>query len=232
MGMSKTYKPYNPNQLFLLPPSLKDWLPEGHLAYFIDEVFDELDLSAIEEVYEREERGYPPYHPRMMAKGLFYAQCVGVRSSRKIARRIEENVAFRVLAANNFPKFRMICEFRSRHLKALAPLFAQVVRMCDEAGLVSLKHVALDGTKIKANASKHKAMSYGRMKEAEVRLEREIEQYLRENEQIDEREDRKYGSDRRGDELPPELTDREKRLAKIREAKAALEAEARQKAQE
>ncbi len=232
MGMSKTYRPYNPNQLFLLPPSLKEWLPEGHLAYFIDEVFDELDLSAIEQVYEREERGYPPYHPRMMAKVLFYAQCVGVRSSRKIARRIEEDVAFRVLAANNFPKFRAICEFRSRHLKALAALFAQVVRMYDEAGLVSLKHVALDGTKIKANASKHKAMSYGRMKEAEVRLEREIEQYLRENEKIDEREDRNYGVDRRGNELPPELADREKRLAKIREAKAALEAAAKQEAQE
>ncbi len=232
MGMSKTYRPYNPDQLLLLPPSLKDWLPKDHLVYFIDEVFDELDLSAIEQVYEREERGYPPYNPRLMAKILFYAQCVGVRSSRKIARRLVEDVAFRVLGAGNFPKFRAICDFRSRHLKALSALFAQVLIMCDQAGLIGMKHVALDGTKIKANASKHKAMSYGRMKEAELRLQKEIEQYLRENQNIDEREDRKFGPDRRGDELPPELADREKRLARIREAKAALEAEARQREQE
>ncbi|MGE5506954.1 MAG: IS1182 family transposase [Chitinophagales bacterium] len=226
--MSKTYRPYNPDQMFLLPPSLKEWLPEDHLVFFIDEVFNGLDLSAIEQVYEQEERGYPPYDPQMMVKVLFYAQCVGVRSSRKIERRIQEDVAFRILAANNFPKFRAISNFRRRHLKALAALFTQVLGMCDQAGLVKLKHVALDGTKIKANASKHKAMSYGRMKESEEQLTKEIERYLRKDQEIDEREDRKYGADVRGDELPPELATREKRLEWIRAAKAALEAAARE----
>jgi transposase len=186
--MSKTYRPYNPNQMFLLPPSLKDWLPEGHLAYFVSDLVDQLDLSAIEQVYEREERGYPPYHPRMMVKVLLYAECVGVRSSRKIEKRLVEDVAFRVLGAGNTPSFRTIAEFRSRHLKELAGLFAQVLTVCWKSGLVSLKHVALDGTKIRANASKHKAMSYGRMKETRARLEKEIEERFRSNERLDEEE--------------------------------------------
>jgi len=225
--MSKTYRPYNPNQMFLLPPSLKDWLPEGHLAYFVSDLVDQLDLSAIEQVYEREERGYPPYHPRMMVKVLLYAECVGVRSSRKIEKRLVEDVAFRVLGAGNTPSFRTIAEFRSRHLKELAGLFAQVLTVCWKSGLVSLKHVALDGTKIRANASKHKAMSYGRMKETRARLEKEIEERFRSNERLDEEEDRKFGFDKRGDELPEDLVIREKRLAKIKEAMAALEEEAR-----
>ena len=144
--MSKTYRPYNPDQLFLLPPSLKDWLPEGHLAYFVSDLVDQLDLSAIEQVYEREERGYPPYHPRMMAKVLLYAECVGVRSSRKIEKRLAEDVAFRVLAAGNTPSFRTVAEFRSRRLKELAGLFAQILTVCWNSGFVSLKHVSLDGT--------------------------------------------------------------------------------------
>ena len=202
--MSKTYRPYNPNQMFLLPPSLKDWLPEGHLAYFVSDLVDQLDLSAIEQVYEREERGYPPYHPRMMVKVLLYAECVGVRSSRKIEKRLVEDVAFRVLGAGNTPSFRTIAEFRSRHLKELAGLFAQVLTVCWKSGLVSLKHVALDGTKIRANASKHKAMSYGRMKETRARLEKEMLERFRSNERLDEEEDRKFGFDKRGDELPEE----------------------------
>lgn len=201
------------------------------MVYFIDDVFDHLDLSAIEQVYEREERGYPPYNPRMMAKVLFYAQCVGVRSSRKIARRLEEDVAFRVLAAGNMPKFRAIAEFRTRHIKALSQLFAQVLCICDRSGLVPLKHVALDGAKIRANASKHKAMSYGRMKETRARLESEVSKYLQQTEAVDEQEDSKFGPDRRGDELPEELAIREKRLAKIREAMAALEEEARRESE-
>lgn len=158
--MSKTYRPYEPDQAFLLPPTLTDWLPEGHLVYFLREVVCDLDLSAITRVYEREERGFPPYHPQMMVAVLLYAYCLGVASSRKIARRLEEDVAFRVLAANNTPDFRTIAEFRKRHLVALAGLFVQVLRLCRKAGLVKLGHVALDGTKMKANASKHKAMSY------------------------------------------------------------------------
>ncbi|BAD41260.1 transposase [Symbiobacterium thermophilum IAM 14863] len=155
----KTYRPYEPNQLLLLPPALQDWLPHDHFTYFLSDVVDSLDLSQIEQTYERELRGYPPYHPRMMVKVLLYAYCNGVYSSRKIERRLQEDVAFRVLAANNQPDFRTISDFRKRHLKALSDLFLQVVKICKKAGLVRLGHVALDGTKIKANASKHKAMS-------------------------------------------------------------------------
>jgi transposase len=225
--MSKTYRPYNPNQMYLLPPSLKDWLPEGHLVYFVSDLVDQLDLSAIENYYEREERGYSPYHPRMMVKVLLCAECVGVRCSRKIAKRLEEDVAFRILGAGNTPSFRTIAGFRSRHLKELAAFFLQVLTVCEKSGLVSLKCVAFDGTKSKANASKHKAMSYGRMKETRARLEKEIQERFRRNELLDKEEDRKFGFDKRGDELPEDLVIREKRLAKIKEAMAALEAEAR-----
>jgi transposase len=230
--MAKVYREYEPNQDFLLPPSLKDWLAEGHLAYFISEVVDGMDLSEILAHYEKEERGQPPYHPRMMVKVLLYAYCMGVRSSRKIAKHLEENVAFRVLAANNQPDFRTISDFRKIHLERLKNLFVQVLRLCQKAGLVKLGYVALDGTKVKANASKHKAMSYGRMCEAEKELEEEVNRLLAEAQRIDEEEDKLYGADRRGDELPEELARRETRLEKIREAKAALEAEARRKAEE
>lgn len=225
--MSKAYRPYNPNQMYLLPPSLKDWLQEGHLASFVSDLVDQLDLSAIANYYEREERGYPPYHPRMMVKVLLYAECVGVRSSRKIAKRLEEDVAFRVLGVGNTPSFRTIAEFRSRRLKELAGLFLQVLTVCEKSGLVSLKYVALDGTKIKANASKHKAMSYGRMKETRARLKKEVQERFRRTELLDREEDRKFGFDKRVDELPEDLVIREKWLAKIKEAMAALEAEAR-----
>jgi transposase len=228
--MSKTYRPYAPEQTYLLPPSLKEWLPAGHLAYFISDVVDELDLSEITSEYEREERGYPPYHPVMMVKVTVYGYCVGRPSSRRLQKGIEEDIAFRVLAAGNEPDFRTISDFRKRHLKALAKIFCQVLQLCQKAGLVKLGHVALDGTKIKANASKHKAMSYERMCKTEAELEKEVEELLREAERLDAKEDEKYGKNKRGDELPEELTRRETRLKKIQEAKKALEEEARQEA--
>jgi len=223
--MAKVYREYQPDQAFLLPPSLRDWLPEGHLAYFVSEVVDDMDLSELFAYYEREERGQPPYHPRMMTKVLLYGYCRGVRSSRKIARRLEEDVAFRVLAANNQPDFRTISDFRKIHLEFLKGLFVEVLKLCQQVGLVKLGYVALDGTKVKANASKHKAMSYGRMCEAEKELEEEVSGLLAEAGRIDQEEDRLYGADRRGDELPKELAPRETRLKRIKEAKAALEAE-------
>ena len=209
---------------------MREWLPDNHLAAFISDVADHLDLSAIMNHYE-EEKGYPPYLPAMMVKVLLYAYCIGVPSSRKIAKRLEEDIAFRVLAANNTPDFRTISDFRKDHLRALAGLFLQVLRLCRKAGLVKLGHVALDGTKIKANASKHKAMSYKRMQEEEARLEAEVAELLKRAETVDEEEDRRYGKGKRGDELPKELAFRESRLKKIQEAKAALEAEARLEAE-
>ena len=223
--MSKTFRPYDPDQQLLLPAALQEWLPPDHLAYFISDVVDQLDLSAITERYE-EQRGGPPYHPRMMVKVLLYGYCTGVASSRRMAQRLHEDIAFRVLAANNTPDFRTISDFRKDHLEALSGLFLQVLALCQRAGLVKLGHVALDGTKVRANASKHQAMSYGRMKEKEAQLQAEVEELLRQAGEVDEDEDRRYGRDRRGDELPEELAFREGRLRKIREAKAALEAEA------
>lgn len=228
--MSKTYRPYEPDQVFLLPPALTEWLPETHLVYFLRDVVEGLDLSAITTAYERDPRGYPPYHPRMMVAVLLYAYCVGVVSSRKIERRLGEDVAFRVLAANNMPDFRTIADFRKRHLAALRGLFVQVLRLCQKAGLVKLGHVCLDGTKLKANASKHKAMSYGRMQQEDARLQAEVMALLQQAEATDTREDAEHGPTQRGDELPAELARREQRLATIRAAKAALEQEAREAA--
>ena len=230
--MSKTFRSYDPEQQLLLPAALQEWLPPDHLAYFISDVVDQLDLSAITSLYEREERGGPPYHPRMMVKVLLYGYCTGVASSRRIARRLREDIAFRVLAANNNPDFRTVSDFRKDHLAALADLFGQVLALCQRAGLVKLGHVALDGTKVKANASRNKAMSYARMKEKEERLAAEVEELLRRAQELDDEEDRRYGRDQRGDELPEELAFRESRLRKIREAKAALEAEAREAAEQ
>jgi transposase/IS5 family transposase len=227
--MKEVFRPYLPDQLLLLPPSLSDWVPEGHLARFVSDLVEELELSEIEGVYE-EERGQPPYHPRMLVKVLLYGYATGVYSSRRIARQLVDSVAFRYLAAGNEPDFRTVNAFRKRHGAALSELFEQVLRMCRRAGLVKLGRVAVDGTKIKANASKHKAMSYGRMKESELALRREVEELLRRAEEADRREDELYGEDESGDELPEELAHRESRLKKIREAKAALEQEAREKA--
>ena len=227
--MSKTFRPYEPDQMLLLPPSLQDWVPEGHLARFVSDLVDTLDLSAIEDAYT-EERGYPPYHPCMMVKLLLYAYCTGTYSSRRIAAKLSDSVAYRLLAAGNKPDFRTISDFRKRHGEALAGLFDQVLRLCREAGLVKLGRVALDGTKIKADASKHKAMSYGRMKQQEEALQEEIRQMLQRADAADREEDERFGSDKRGDELPAELARRESRLKKIQQAKAALEREAKQRA--
>ena len=227
--MAKTFRPYEPDQMLLMPPSLADWVPEDHLARFVRDVVDTLDLTAIEAAYT-EERGYPPYHPRMMVAVLLYAYATGTYSSRKMARRVVEDVAMRFLAAGNQPDFRTLSDFRKRHSAALASLFTQGLRLCRRAGLVKLGQVAIDGTRVKANASKHKAMSYGRMTEQEAVLQAEIVELLRRAEQADRDEDARYGADRRGDELPAELARRESRLQKIREAKAALEAEAREQA--
>jgi transposase len=229
--MSARFKRYSPDQTFLLPPSLRDWLPEDHLAYFISDTVDELDLSVITDIYKMADtRGQPPYHPSMMSKLLLYAYSVGVPSSRKIEEKTYTDVAFRVIAAGDHPDHDTICEFRSRHLEALAELFVQVLRLCRKAGLVKLGHVAVDGTKVKANASKHKAMSYGRMCEAEEELEKQVKELLQKAQQVDEEEDRRYGKGKRGDELPEELRFRASRLKKIREAKAALEREALERA--
>ena len=230
--MSKSYLPYDPDQQLLLPQALQEWLPEGHLAYFISDVVDQLDLSEITDRYERDRRGGPPYNPRMMVKVLLYAYCVGVPSSRRMARRLHEDIAFRVLAANNAPDFRTISDFRKDHLSALSGLFLQVLMLCQREGLAKLGHVALDGTKVKANASRHKAMSYRKMKEKEAQLSAEVAELLRQAQEVDEEEDRRYGKDKRGDELPQELAFREDRLEKIREAMAALEAEAQAAAEQ
>lgn len=216
----------------MLPPSPMDWLPEGHLARFILDLVKELDLDGIYARYERDLRGFPPYRPQMMVGLLLYAYCVGVPSSRKIERKTYEDVAFRVIAGEAHPDHSRINEFRRVHLEALAGLFAQVLRLCQQAGLVKLGKVALDGTKMKANASKHKAMSYQRMREEEKRLRARVNELLAEAERVDAAEDAEYGVGRHGDELPEELQRSESRRARIRAAKKALEAEARQQQEE
>ena len=221
--MPTTFRPYRPDQSFLLPPSPKEWLPEDHLAYFISETVDRLDLSMFYRRYEGDGRRNCPFDPRMMVKLLLYGYATGVRSSRKIAKKVHEDVAFRVLAAGNFPAHRTIAEFRQRHLKEFEGLFVQVVQLAQEMGLLKLGTLAIDGSKVKANASKHKAMSYGRMKEAEGRLREEIGRLLEEAAAVDAEEDRLYGEDARGDELPEELRRREDRLAQIEAAQRRLE---------
>lgn len=224
--LDRTFRPYEPDQLLLLPPSLGEWLPEDHLVYFVSDVVTELDLTAILTTYGGVTRGNAPYDPRMLVKILLYAYAVGIPASRQIARELEENVAFRVLAANQRPDFRTISDFRKQHLAALTDLFVQVLKLCQRAGLVKLGHIALDGTKVQANASKHKAMSYGRMVTEEARLQAEVTALLQQAEMADARDDAAYGPDRRGDELPAEVARREQRLATIRTAKAVLEHEA------
>jgi len=225
--MSKKYRPWNVQQDFLLPPSLLDWLPEHHLARFVLEVVEELDLGPLYESYEKQLRGYPPYEPKMMVALLLYAYCTGVTSSRKIERKTQEDVAFRVLAANQSPDHSRISEFRRRHGAHFESLFVQMLKLCARAGLVKLGHVALDGTKLKANASKHKAMSYERMKQEEGKLREQVRHLLAQAEAVDAEEDARHGKGKRGDELPEELRRTRERLQRIREARQALEAEAK-----
>ena len=227
-----TFRRYEPRQLLLLPPDMAQWLPPDHLVYFIRDVVGQMDLSGIYNSYDGSQGGYPPYHPEMMVSLLIYGYSVGIPSSRQIEKATHESVPFRVLTADQHPDHDTIAEFRRRHLKVLASLFVQVLRLCRKAGLVKLGHVSLDGTKVNANASKHKAMSYGRMRKAEVELAAEVERLLKKAQERDEEEDRRYGKGRRGDELPEELRFKESRLAKIREAKEALEQEARTEAQQ
>lgn len=229
--MGKRFRADHLDQGLLLPPSLHDWLPEGHLARFIADVVEVLDLKSVYGSYAGDGRGLAAYQPAMMVRLLVYGYCLGVVSSRKIERATHEDVAFRFLSADSHPDHDTIATFRKRHLEALAGLFVQVLQLCGKAGLVKLGHVAIDGTKIKANASKHKAMSYDRMNETEQRLQREVEELLRRAAEVDEAEDAQYGKGKRGDELPEELVRRESRLKKIREAKAALEREAKEKAE-
>lgn len=230
--MAKGYLPYDVDQRLLLPPDLRAWLPEGHLALVVLDVVSELDLCAITRIYDaKDTRGRAGYHPVMMVALLVYAYCVGKPSSRRIERATYEDVAFRVLAADQHPDHDSIADFRKRHLEALAGLFLQVLRLCQKAGLVKLGHIAIDGTKVKANASKHKAMSYERMAEAEKKLEQQVAELLAEAQRIDAEQDAQHGKGKRGDELPAELKRREDRLRKIREAKAALEREAKDKAE-
>jgi transposase len=229
--MAKGYRSYLPDQDLLLPPSLREWLAEDHLVYLVSEVVDQLDLSAIHAVYGEEKRGQPPYDPRLMTKLLVYGYCTGVFSSRRMQKRLQEDIPFKVLAAGNEPDFRTISDFRKIHIGTLQNLFEQVLEIALESGTVKLGRVSLDGTKVKANASKHKAMSYGRMKEKQQQLKEEVKQLLAQAEAADEEEDRRHG-DRRGEELPDELRRRETRLAKIKMAKKVVEQRAREKAAE
>jgi transposase len=230
--MSKTYRAWSPDQAYMFPPSPRDWLPEDDLVYFLVETVATLDLTPIFAHYQRELRGQPPFHPRMMVALLLYCYATGTRSSRKIMRRCQTDVACRVIIGEDVPDFRTISEFRKTHLARLEGLFLQVLKLCALAGLTRVGTIALDGTKIKANASRHKAMSYDRMKEEEKRLAEEIARLLAEAEATDAAEDETHGRDRRGDELPDELKRRTDRLAKIKAAKALLEERARAEAQE
>jgi transposase len=221
--MSKTYRPWNPDQDWLLPPSPREWLPEGDLVYFMLDVVKTLDLSEITRRYEQEDRGFPPYHPRLMVTLLLYAYCMGAYSSRRIQKLCERDAAYRVIVGNDVPNFRTISDFRKDHLPALQGLFVQVLKLCREAGMLTVGLVSLDGTKVKANASRHKAMSYEYMQKEEERLQKEIAELLSKAESTDAAEDDLHGREARGDELPAELARRETRLAKIQEAKKALE---------
>jgi transposase len=236
VGVGKAFRPYDPDQVLLMAPVLQEWVPDGDLAHFVSDLVDSdaLDLSGIYAAYE-EERGFPPYDPRLMVKLLVYGYANGVVSSRKLERATYRDVAVRMLCADQHPDYRSIARFRRRHLDALGELFVQALRLCKRASLVGLGTLALDGTKLRANASRHKAMSYERMTRKETELEAEItvlrdqvQRRLADAEATDQAEDAEFGADRRGDELPAELQRREDRLAVIREAKEALEAEARE----
>jgi len=226
--MPTTFRPYQPDQLLLLSPDVREWLPSGHLAHHVSDLVDALDLSAFYAPYEGDGRRNAPYEPSMMVKVLIYAYATGVFSSRAIARKLEEDVAFRVLGAENFPQHRTICEFRRRHLEEFEGMFVEVVRVAREMGVVRFGTLSVDGTKVRANASKRKAMSYGRMLTEEARLKGEIQRLLDRAGAVDAEEDERYGEQVRGDELPAELERREKRLTAIEEAKARLEAAQRE----
>src|SRR5579872_2217578 len=223
----KTFRPWELAQNLLFPPSVLDFVPANHLAHFIREVVrEELDLSSILDKFS-EERGYPPYHPALMIALLLYAYTQAIYSSRKIEKACGERLDFMAVTGMSKPDHTTISEFRRVHLEELKLLFVQVLKLCQQAGLVKLGHVSLDGTKVKANASKHKAMSYKRMLEDEKKLEAEVRRWLDEAEREDEEDNGKHGKSKRGDELPDWVANKQKRLEKIREAKARLEEEAK-----
>jgi transposase len=230
--MGTTFRRYTPEQSLLLPPSPRDWLPEGHLAYFISDTVDNLDLSAFYEPYEGDGRRNRPFEPRMMVKVLLYGYATGTFSSRRLAKKLHEDVAFRFLSGESFPAHRTIADFRKQHLASFQALFVEVVRITKEVGLVKLGTVAIDGTKVKASASKHKAMSYGRMQQEEQRLRSEIEEFTTRASQVDAEEDAVLGTENSGDEIPEELQRREQRLQKIREAMERLKSRQAQEDQE
>src|SRR3954454_4347746 len=228
--MTKTYRDWSTDQAYLFPPSPHDWLAQDDLVYFLLDTVATLDLSPIFAHYERELRGQPPFHPRMMVALLLYCYATGTRSSRKIMKRCHTDVACRVIVGDDIPDFRTISDFRKTHLARLEALFVEVLKLCALAGLTKVGTVSLDGTKVKANASRHKAMSYDRMLEEAKRLKEEIAGMLAEAQAADDAEDARHGPDRHGDERPEELARRQSRLAKIRQAKAQLEERARTEA--
>ena len=232
METTTHFKAYDLDQLLLLPADMRQWLPEDDLVYFIIDIVNQLDLGEIVSRYDTSKGGQPAYHPRMMVALLLYGYCIGVPSSRKIEQATYHSVAFRVLTADQHPDHDTIAQFRKRHLTALSKLFVQVLQLCQKAGLINLGHVALDGTKLRANASKHKAMSYGRMVKKEQQLKEEVKRLLKQAQACDAREDTLYGKGKRGDELPPELRFKDSRLKKIQEAMKALEEEAHQEAEQ
>lgn len=230
--MTKTYREWSADQAYLFPPSPHDWLPQGDLVYFLLDTVATLDLTPIFAHYERERRGQPPFHPRMMVALLLYCYATGTRSSRKVMRRCHVDVACRIIVGEDIPDFRTISDFRKIHLARLEALFVEVLKLCALAGLARVGTIAIDGTKVKANASRHKAMSYDRMKAEEERLKQEIVKLLAEAEATDTAEDIQHGPDRRGDELPEELARRQSRLAMILAARKLLEERARTEAAE
>src|SRR6516165_9114073 len=230
--MNKTYREWSPDQAYMFPPSPRDWLPEDDLVYFIVETVATLDLFPIFAHYERELRGQPPFHPRMMVALLLYCYATGTRSSRKIMRRCQTDVACRIIVGEDIPDFHTISDFRKTHRARLETLFVEVLKLCALAGLTKVGTIALDGTKVKANASRHKAMSYERMQQEEKRLKEEVARLLAEAEATDATEDEAHGPDHNGEEVPAELARRQSRLAKIQQAKAELEERARAEAAE
>jgi len=227
--VGKRFRTCDLDQLYLMPPSLQDWLPEDHLARFVADVMNELDLSSIYSEYERKDgRGLSAYHPLLLTRLLLYGYCLGVTSSRRIERSTFEDIAFRYLAANQHPDHDTIADFRKRHLEALASLFVQALRLCQKAGLVKLGNVAIDGTKIMANASTRRSVPYRKLTEREQYWKETVERLLAEAEHTDQEEDQRWGKGQPADPLPTELAQAQSRLERIRQAKAELEREAQQ----
>jgi transposase len=225
--MAKTFREWNPEQTLMFPPTPMDWVSSDDMVLFVRNlVLEQLDLSEIEEQYQ-EERGYPPFHPVMMTALVLYSYCQGIYSSRRMARACKQRVDFLALTGMQKPDHRTVNLFRQRHLRALSGLFQQVLQLCEKAGLVKLGHVAVDGTKIGANASKQKSMTYATMKKLEGRYKAEVERWFAEAERIDREEDELYGADKSGDELPAWVSNKQERLKRIQQAKAELEAEAK-----